>query len=73
MATEALTKEEWLEAMRQQGINTLEELADSIFPETGGFEAKLVMPSETRGIEWSFNTHRGPYRMIIDETIPGIA
>lgn len=70
METEGLTKEEWLEALRQQGIHTLDELADSIFPETGGYRQQA--DPEFPGIEWSFDTPRGPYRMIIHETIPGM-
>jgi hypothetical protein len=39
MATEnkAPTKAEILEALSKKGINTLEELVDTIMPETGGF------------------------------------
>ena len=38
MATEkALTKEELLEALSKNGINSLEDLVDAIMPETGGY------------------------------------
>ena len=38
MATEkVLTKEELLEALKNNGINSLEELVDAIMPETGGY------------------------------------
>ena len=38
MATEKiLTKEELLEALKNNGINSLEELVDAIMPETGGY------------------------------------
>ena len=38
MATEkGPTKAEFLEALRQKGITTLDELMDAILPETGGF------------------------------------
>ena len=31
------TKAEFLEALKKNGINTLEDFIDAIFPETGGF------------------------------------
>ena len=38
MATEkALTKEELLDALSKNGINSLEDLVDAIMPETGGY------------------------------------
>ncbi len=37
MVTKRPTKEEFLEALRQQGINNLEDFLDAILPETGGY------------------------------------
>jgi len=37
MATEKPTKEQFMEALREKGINNLEDLLDAIMPETGGF------------------------------------
>ena len=37
MATENPTKEQFLKALNEKGINNLEDLLDAIMPETGGF------------------------------------
>ena len=37
MVTKGPTKEEFLEALRQKGINNLEDLVDAVMPETGGY------------------------------------
>ena len=37
MATEKPTKAEFLEALRENGINSLEDLLDAVIPETGGY------------------------------------
>ena len=37
MVTKGPTKEEFLEALRQKGINNLEDFVDAIMPETGGY------------------------------------
>ena len=34
----APTQEEFLDALRKNGINSLEDLANAILPETGGYE-----------------------------------
>jgi len=40
MATEkAPTREEFLEALKKKGINNLEDLADALMPETGGYRS----------------------------------
>ena len=47
MATEiALTKEELLEALSKNGINSLEDLVDAIMPETGGYRILYSEKSE---------------------------
>ncbi len=45
MATKQPTKEEFLEALRQDGIHNLEDLWDIIFPETGGYSS-MQMPDD---------------------------
>ena len=37
MTTKPPTKEDFLEALRQKGINNLDDLVDAIMPETGGY------------------------------------
>ena len=47
MATDkGLTKEQLLEALNKNGINTLEDLVDSLMPETGGYR---ILFSENTG------------------------
>ena len=45
MATQQPTKDEFVEALRKEGIHTLEDLWDAIFPETGGY-LSLQMPDD---------------------------
>ena len=47
MATDKLpTKEEFLNALREKGINDLEDFVDVIFPETGGYRILFSDHSE---------------------------
>ncbi len=47
----APSKEEFLKALHEKGIETLEDLLDAIMPETGGFTAQMEMPDNTSGLE----------------------
>ena len=51
MASQGPTKEDFLEALKKNGINSLEDLVDAIMPETGGFMATMEMPDNTPGSE----------------------
>ena len=51
MASQEPTKEEFLEALKKNGINSLEDLVDAIMPETGGFTSTMEMPDNTSGSE----------------------
>jgi len=39
MVTKKPTKAEFVEALREKGINNLEDLVDAIMPETGGYSS----------------------------------
>ena len=50
MATEkAPTKAEFLEALKEKGINSLEDLVDAIMPETGGYADDITRSSLEMG------------------------
>ncbi len=54
MATKGPTKEEFVEALRQQGINNLDDLVDAILPETGGHRmvgSIVEPPNNASGLE----------------------
>ena len=57
MASQQPTKEEFLEALNQEGINTLEDLWDAIFPETAGYSF-MQMPDDPSEPELPPHPHR---------------
>ena len=46
----APTKEEFLEALKKNGINSLEDLLDAIMPETGGFSQQQYLSEENEDL-----------------------
>ena len=60
MATEKeLTKEELMEALNKDGINTLEELVDALMPETGGY--RILFSENTEPSTLVTIPHRGSF------------
>ena len=56
------TKEAFLEALKKNGINNLEDLLDAIMPETGGFSTQEYLSEENAELL----TTIGPIKIRLD-------